>query len=261
MRILVTGAGSGVGKASCALLTSRGHEVIAAARRPESLEGLPAALRITLDVADGSSVAAARRKIGSVDALVNNAAVHFGGPVEHVGIDRMHEMFETNVIGPVRLIQAFVPAMREAGFGVVVNISSVAGRVAQPLDGLYAASKHALEAVSEALYVELAHFGVRVVVIEPGFLSPAMKRRDDPSVPEEYAELSRQLEDVSARMASAGRPGPELVAEAVADAVEGAPGPLRRRVGEDAELILSARDSLGDEDFETAMREVAGLTW
>ena len=85
-------------------------------------------------------------------------------------------MFETNVFGPVRLIQAFVPGMRERRSGVVVNISSVAGHVAQPLDGFYAATKHALEAISEALYVELAHFGVRVVIVEPGFIAPGHER-------------------------------------------------------------------------------------
>lgn len=261
MRVLVTGAGSGVGRASCELLAARGHEVIATARCPESLDGLHVAGKLRLDVVDGSSVLAAAEEVGSLDALVNNAAVSFEGPVECVAIDRVREMFDTNVLGPVRLIQAFVPAMRRRGRGVVVNISSVAGRVAQPLDGVYSATKHALEAISEALYVELAHFGVRVVVIEPGFISPSMKRRDAGAVPEPYAELSRQLEDVAARVRSGPRPGPDLVAAAVVEAVEGGAGPLRRRVGEDAELILSARAALGDEEFETAMREVAGLTW
>ena len=89
-------------------------------------------------------------------------------------MDQVHQMFETNVFGPVRLIQAFVPGMRERRSGVVVNVSSVAGHVAQPLDGYYAATKHALEAISEALLRRVrSHFGVRVVIVEPGFVAPA----------------------------------------------------------------------------------------
>jgi len=151
--------------------------------------------------------------------------------------------------------------MRERRDGVVVNISSVAGRVAQPLDGFYSATKHALEAISEALYVELAHFAVRVVIIEPGFISPSMKLRHGVTAPAAYDELDAQLAKLAGKMRAGPRPSPEFVAAAIADAIEAPGGPLRRRVGEDANLILSARASLGDEEFETAMREVVGLTW
>jgi NAD(P)-dependent dehydrogenase (short-subunit alcohol dehydrogenase family) len=158
------------------------------------------------------------------------------------------------------MIQAFVPAMRDRGSGVVVNVSSVAGRVAQPLDGYYSATKHALEAISEALYVELSHFGVRVVIVEPGFIAPGMKARGPADAPA-YLELEAQLAQLASRMQTSGRPGPDIVANAIADAIEGDGGPLRRPVGEDAELILSARNTLEDEAFEKAMREVVGLTW
>ncbi|MGA3352092.1 MAG: SDR family oxidoreductase [Acidimicrobiales bacterium] len=261
MRILVTGAGSGVGKAASALLAARGHEVIATARDLAALEDLDVAARLRLDVTDAASIEALLAELGFVDGLVNNAAVAFDGPVEHLAMDHVRQMFETNVYGPVRLIQAFVPGMRERRAGVVVNISSVAGRVAQPLDGYYSATKHALEAISEALYVELAHFGVRVVIIEPGFIAPSMKVHRSGGVPPAYDELDAQLAELASKMRSGSRPGPEIVAEAIADAIDGSEGPLRRRVGDDANLILSARSSLGDEEFETAMREVVGLTW
>ena len=163
----------------------------------------------------------------------------FAGPIEQVEIEHVREMFETNVFGPVRLIQAFVPGMRVRRSGVVVNISSVAGHVAQPLSGFYAATKHALEAISEALYVELAHFGVRVVIIEPGFIAPGMKEQAPASGPDAYDELDAQLADVARKMQGGARPGPDLVATAVADAIENDEGPLRRRVGDDANLILS----------------------
>jgi NADP-dependent 3-hydroxy acid dehydrogenase YdfG len=261
MRILVTGAGSGVGKATSALLAARAHEVIATARDTAALEDLDVAARLRLDVTDARSIEALRHEIGWVDALVNNAAVAFDGPVEHVAMEHVAQMFETNVYGPVRMIQAFVPAMRERGSGVVVNISSVAGHVAQPLDGFYSATKHALEAISEALYVEVAHFGVRVVIVEPGFITPSMKPHRPDGAPAAYDELDSQLAEVANRMRAGPRPGPKMVAEAIAEAIEHPGGPLRRRVGDDADLILGARSTLGDDDFETAMREVAGLTW
>jgi NAD(P)-dependent dehydrogenase (short-subunit alcohol dehydrogenase family) len=260
MRVIVTGAGSGVGKATSVLLAKRGHEVIATARDCRSLEGLEVAARLHLDVTDAASVEEIRRELGFVDALVNNAAISFDGPIEHVSMEHVQEMFETNVFGPVRMIQAFVPAMRDRGSGVVVNVSSVAGRVAQPLDGYYSATKHALEAISEALYVELSHFGVRVVIVEPGFIAPGMKARGPADAPA-YLELEAQLAQLASRMQTSGRPGPDIVANAIADAIEGDGGPLRRPVGEDAELILSARNTLEDEAFEKAMREVVGLTW
>jgi NAD(P)-dependent dehydrogenase (short-subunit alcohol dehydrogenase family) len=173
----------------------------------------------------------------------------------------VQQMFETNVLGPVRMIQAFVPGMRERGSGVVVNVSSVAGRVARPLDGYYAGTKHALEAISEALYVELTHFGVRVVIVEPGFIAPGMKVHEAAHAPAAYDELEAQLAQIASKMQGGARPGPDLVAKVIADAIDNDGGPLRRRVGDDANLILSARSTLGDEEFETAMREVAGLTW
>ena len=260
MRALVTGAGSGVGRATSALLAAHGHEVIATARDTATLGDLDVAARLCLDVRDPASVDEIKRELGFVDALVNNAAVSFDGPIEDVSVELIREMFETNVFGPVRMIQAFVPGMRERGFGVVVNLSSVAGRVAQPLDGYYAATKHALEAISEALYVELSHFGVRVVIVEPGFIAPGMKEHPAAKAPA-YDELGAQLAELSSKLRAGARPGPEVVAEVIADAIDNDAGALRRRVGDDANLILTARSALEDDAFETAMREVAGLNW
>jgi len=261
MRILVTGAGSGVGRATAALLSGRGHEVIATARDAATLDDLDVAARVLLDVAEPASVDRARTQIGWVDALVNNAAISIDGPIEQVAIEHVRQMFETNVFGPVRLIQAFVPGMRERRCGVVVNVSSVAGHVAQPLDGFYAATKHALEAISEAMYIELAHFAVRVVIIEPGFITPSMKARETGGSLGAYEELGTQLTQLAKKMHGGALPGPDVVAEAITEAIESSEGPLRRRVGGDANLILSARGTLSDEEFEAAMRSVAGLSW
>jgi NAD(P)-dependent dehydrogenase (short-subunit alcohol dehydrogenase family) len=261
MKALVTGAGSGVGKATATLLASHGHEVIATARDLDALDGLQVAARLHLDVTDSASVQEVRQSVGPVDAIVNNAAISFDGPIEHVPIDQVRTMFETNVLGPVRMIQAFVPAMRERRSGVVGNVSSVAGHVALPLDGYYAATKHALDAISEAMYVELGHFGVRVVVVEPGFISPGMKVRELSRPFGPYEDLANQIAQVAAKTQGGPRPGPDSVAEAVLDALCNPEGPMRRRVGPDAQLILSARNSMNDEDFEKAVRQMAGLTW
>lgn len=261
MRVLVTGAGSGVGRATATLLAERGHEVVATARDLARLDGIAVATRLPLDVTDAASVAEVQRELGWVDALVNNAAISFPGPIELVAVEQVRQMFEVNVLGPVRLIQAFVPGMRRRRAGVVVNISSVAGHVAQPLRGYYAATKHALEAISEALYVELAHFGVRVVVVEPGFIAPGMQAHPPAGGLGAYDELDAQLGEIARKMQGGARPGPEIVANAVAAAIDDDTGPLRRRVGDDANLILSARSTLSDEEFEKAMRAVVGLSW
>jgi NAD(P)-dependent dehydrogenase (short-subunit alcohol dehydrogenase family) len=261
MRLLVTGAGSGIGRATATELARRGHEVIATARDVTTLAELDVASRRHLDVAEQASVDEIHREVGWVDGIVNNAAFSVGGPIEHVSLRHVQRMFETNVLGPVRVIQAFLPGMRERRSGVIVNISSVAGHVAEPLGGFYSATKHALEAISEALYLEVRHFGVRVVIIEPGFIAPGMKPHPDSGHPAVYDELAEQLHGLEGSVLGGPRPGPEVVGNVIADAVDSPDGPVRRPVGADAELILSTRAALGDEEFEAAMRQVIGLTW
>ncbi|HTT86995.1 MAG TPA: SDR family oxidoreductase [Acidimicrobiales bacterium] len=168
-RTLITGCSSGFGRATAIELKARGHEVVATARRPETLDGLDVDARLALDVTDDASVAAALSAAGEVDALVNNAGVSVGGPVEKVPLDEVRRLFETNFFGALRMAQAVLPQMRVRGRGTIVNVSSVNGRVAQPLSGSYAATKFALEAMSEALHFEAGHFGIRTVVIEPGY--------------------------------------------------------------------------------------------
>ena len=261
MRVLVTGAGSGIGWATAAHLAERGHEVIATARRPEVLTALDVAARLPLDVTSDESVAALAGEVGSIDALVNNAGINQRGPLERMPVARLRDLLETNVIGLTRVVQAFVPGMREQGSGVIVNLSSISGRVAEPLDGAYAASKHAVEAISEALHFELGHFGIRVVIIQPGFIAPGMQSQPPIGEHEPYDELRRQLSGLDTTLTGGGRPGPEIVAAAIAEAIEAKAGPLRVPVGADAEMVLGARSSMDDTAFEAAMRSVLDLTW
>ena len=145
----------------------------------------------------------------------------------------------------------------------MVNVTSVEGRVAAPLAGGYCATKHALEALSESLAFEVGHFGVRVVIVEPGYIAPGMRnavRHGEDGTP--YEELRQQWSGADETMVGPeGRPGPEVVGMAIADAIADPSTPLRVPVGADAEMVLAARKQLGDEDLTTAMRDLLGLTW
>ncbi|MFI1799999.1 SDR family NAD(P)-dependent oxidoreductase [Streptomyces sp. NPDC020379] len=172
--VLITGCSSGIGRATARRLHRAGMAVYATARRPGTLAELTAeGIRtLALDVTDEESmraaVAAVEAEYGAVGALINSAGFAVSGVVEEVGIEDMRRQFETNVFGLARLSQLVLPGMRAAGTGTIVNVSSIFGRYAVPGGGLYQASKHAVEALSDALRLEVADFGVRVVLIEPG---------------------------------------------------------------------------------------------
>jgi len=263
-RALITGCSTGIGRAAAIELTARGYEVIATARRPESLTDLKVAHTLALDVDSDESVAAALTAAGPVDVLVNNAGFGVEGAVETVPLTEVRAMFETNFLGAARMIQAFVPGMRERGHGSVVNVTSTAGIVAPPLGGYYAASKFALEGLSEALHLEVGHFGVRVVIIEPGaidtqFSSNVSDHRHEPGP---YQQLGQLWQEAQGKL-SGGQPapGPELVASVIADALESDRAQLRWPVGGDAELVAAARQGTSYDEFEASMRQVLQLDW
>ena len=260
-RTLVTGCSTGIGRATAVELTKRGHEVVATARRPEVLDDLDVALRLALDVTSDASVAAAVDAAGPVDVLVNNAGISVGGPVERVAIADAQAIFDTNVWGAVRMVQAFAPGMRARQRGWIVNVSSTMGRVVAPLGGFYAASKWALEALSEAMDNELRHFGIRTIVIEPGYIATPMLEREEQPVDPPYDELARLWEAAVGQLQGDGPPGPELVAAAIADALEADEPKLRHPVGADAEMIVGLRDSMTYEEFVATVRGTLGIDW
>src|SRR5918994_3547096 len=264
MRVLITGCSTGFGRATAVELTKRGHDVVATARRPETLDDLDVAACVRLDVDDDASVGAAVAEAGPLDALVNNAGFGVSGPIERVPIEEIRRMLETNLLGAVRMIQAVLPAMREQGSGTIVNVSSLAGRATGPIGGTYAATKHALEAISESLHYEVGHFGIRVRVVEPGYFETGFQGKeprfglDTPP----YDELDRQWASAFEKLRGGEpAPGAEPVAQVIADAVESTERRLRWPVGVDADMVLAARTSLDDEAFEDAMRGVLGLEW
>ena len=174
--VLVTGCSSGIGKAAALALAQSGRTVYATARRPETLADLASAgcRTLALDVTDEEAMAAAVKEVerehGAVGVLVNNAGYGEYGPIEQVPLDRVRRQFETNVFGLARLTQLVLPGMRAAGSGRVVNVSSMGGRLVFAGGGYYHASKYAVEAISDALRVEVRPFGIRVVVVEPGLI-------------------------------------------------------------------------------------------
>lgn len=195
--VLVTGASSGIGEATAVFLAHRGFKVFAAARRLDKLKTLAGLAEgrihpIEMDVTSDASVEDALGDIaaqsGPLYGLVNNAGVNVMGPVESNAIDDWRRQYETNVYGLVRVTQAFLPQMRAAGRGRIVNIGSVAGRIAVPFQGVYASSKHAVEGLSDALRRELRPHGVKVSVIRPGFINT-------PFGEQEQASLSRFLNE------------------------------------------------------------------
>ena len=263
-RALVTGCSTGIGRATAVELTKRGFEVVATARRPETLKDLDVAAMLALDVDSDDSVAAAIAAAGPIDVLVNNAGFGVIGPVETVPLSEVRRMFETNVFGVIRMIQGVLPQMRERGSGTIVNVTSLAGRVAPPFDGFYSATKFGVEGLSEALHYEVGHYGIRVVLIEPGVFETSFGDNATHVGMENgaYDELAAQWEKSRDKLPGNDvAAGPETVAAAIADAIEAKEHTLRHPVGEDAQLVTSVRAQLDDATFEATMRETLGLTW
>ncbi len=273
--VLITGSNSGIGRAAAELLAGRGYRVLATMRNLDKGRDLAEAAEkngwdvtlLPLDVREDGSVKEAFRQAGQVDVLVNNAGFEVFGPLEETAIGDLADQFDTNVYGPLRCINAVLPAMRERGSGVIVNVSSGAGRMATPLNGAYAASKFALEALSESLHYEAGHFGVRVHIVEPGAIDTPFpdKRRlvgaaaGDESSP--YWPLIGQWEQAMGRLLGEGGRSPAtMVAEAILEAIEKG-DKLRYPVGPDIEMALMVRKQTDDEAFESTMRQRLGLTW
>ncbi len=172
--VLITGCSSGIGRALATEYLARGRRVVATARRPGTLSDLegPDCLVTALDVTDGESIGTAVDEAtdwsGGLDTLVNNAGYGLMGPSAEIEPDDLRRQLETNVVGPMALIRAIVPAMAQRGAGLIVNIGSVSGVVASPFSGAYCASKAALHALTDSLRMELAQFGIAVVSVQPG---------------------------------------------------------------------------------------------
>jgi NAD(P)-dependent dehydrogenase (short-subunit alcohol dehydrogenase family) len=251
--VLITGCSSGIGRATAAAFRAEGWTTYATARDPDDLSALATdgCYTAALDVTDGGDVARVVDRIedeqGRLDCLVNNAGYGQLGPVEDVPVEQVHEQFDVNVYGPHRLTRAALPVMREGDGGTVVNVSSASGRVSTPGSGVYAGSKFALEAMSDALRGEVAPFDVNVVLVEPGPVDTGFQHRATDTAErlprtDAYDSLYEVIDDYGA----VGAPGPAAISPtAVADAVVNAasctdPAP-RYPVGSLAKVTSLAR--------------------
>lgn len=219
--VFITGASSGIGAATAQHFLQHGWNVVATMRAPDRQTTLRAQARLellTLDVTDDTSitaaVAAAQRRFGRIDVLVNNAGVGLVGPLEGVTADQVQRHFATNVVGLIALTREILPIFREQHSGVIVNLSSVVGRFGVPFHTVYCAAKFAVEGLSEALRMELQPFGIRVKLIEPGSIRTRFAGSVDSSVHEAYAPASTAFVKMS-RQPNDRLPGPEVVAHQI----------------------------------------------
>jgi short-subunit dehydrogenase len=237
LTILITGATAGIGRHAALALARAGHHVFATGRREAALETLRTEARgtlletLTLDVTSASSIADAKREIDlrtkgyGIDVLVNNAGYGLVGPLEMIDDADLRSQFDTNVFGLMSVTRAFLPAMHERGAGRIINVSSIGGRMTFPLMGAYHASKYALEALSDALRLELEPQGIHVSIIEPGPIRTEFNDRalewaekyqasDSP-----YASVLAKAEAMSAMLEKTSV-GPESVVRAIVKAIE-----------------------------------------
>jgi NAD(P)-dependent dehydrogenase (short-subunit alcohol dehydrogenase family) len=271
MTILITGANSGFGLLATERFARAGHAVAAGYRsraRAAKLfalveSGLPIT-PIELDVTNTQHIANAAEAFTDVTALVNNAGFGIRGPIEHISDATYQTQFDTNVLGIIRMVCAFGPQLRASGNGAIVNVSSLVGIITLPFSGLYAASKHAVEAISEALYIEMRGFGVRVTLIEPGIFptefgaNALMEPNFTPASP--YAPLAGKLgAALGPWIASAAGQSPSLVSEAIFRAVTDPTTPFRQLVGPDAARMAPAYRATDFENFAGGMLTQLGL--
>ncbi|HVN51610.1 MAG TPA: SDR family oxidoreductase [Acidimicrobiales bacterium] len=258
---LVTGCSSGVGLETALELARRGHTVFAGVRRPDAASELRDAIAaesllvtpVPLDVCEQASVDAAVARVqaeaGPVDVLVNNAGIAQFAAVEDQPVEEAERMVATNLVGPLRLIKAVVPAMRERRGGTIVNVSSVSGFVSVPFLGVYSATKFGLEALSEALAHEVQGAGIRVLVVDLGVFDTRIDEKSPAPPPSVALDGRAEAARVSRLEMAANAPPVSFAAISICDAIDDPSSPRRVLVGEDAVMM---RD-LHDQQSESAL--------
>lgn len=268
--VLISGCSTGIGRVTAAHLAAKGWTVYATARRPDSISDLAqkGCKLLALDVCDEASIRAAvdavEKAEGAVGVLINNAGYGQEGPIEEVPMEQIRKQFETNVIGLTRLTQLALPGMRRQGWGKIVNLSSMGGKLTFPGGGFYHATKHAVEALSDALRFEVRPFGIDVVVIEPGPIKTefgatavhSLGCAQDTASP--YAafnalvaqRIREAYEGPMAMMAA----GPEAVAQVIEKAITARKPKTRYPVTVAARFLMGLRRWLPDRAFDAFLR-------
>jgi len=269
---IVTGSSSGIGLDASVTLAQNGFLTYATMRNLDKSSIIKAAAEkeqlpikiVQLDVTDDHSVKDAIRAIVSeakrIDVLVNNAGFGLVGAFEDLSIDEIKNQYETNVFGLIRVIQAILPIMREQKSGIIVNISSGAGLFGYPGGSAYVSSKFAIEGLSESISYELDQFGIKVVLIEPGFIktnfSNAMviaKKAQDPSSP--YSPMMQKIQTSSNEMAKNGS-SVDIVSKAILKAVTSERPNLRYLAGKDVETWAANKKTMSDTQFHDMMQGI-----
>ena len=274
--VLITGCSTGIGFEAALTFARAGDRVYATMRNLAKAEPLREAAAaksldvriVQLDVDSQLSIDRAIEQIlaeaGQIDVLVNNAGVTGVGVVEEVTDEQIHAVFETNFFGPMRVIRAVLPGMRERGSGTIINVSSVAGRLAAPAYVQYHSSKWALECATETLAIEVKQFGIRVAAVEPGFfVTPIL----DKAVSQWNEREASPYEDIERRMrdlyAIAGQNGgdPAVVAATIYEAATTATPKLRWPIGADAQPFIDGRNRLTDEAYQVLGERMTDEQW
>jgi len=274
--VLISGCSSGIGAATAAALVRDGHTVYATARQTKTLSDLEAlgCRPLALDVTSESSMMAAVKTVedehGHVGTLINNAGYGEYGPIEEADLELVRTMFETNVFGLARLTQLVLPAMRRSRGGRIVNIGSMGGRITFPVGGFYHATKYAVEAISDALRVEVKPFGIDVVLVEPGLVRTNFESRVSESLevgtPSHGADTAYgDLLAANDKNTTSGyandfmATGPESVAAVIVKAVDSSRPRSRYVVTPAAKVMINLRRLGGDRIWDAAMRKQYGL--
>ncbi|MGU5952080.1 oxidoreductase [Klebsiella pneumoniae] len=259
---LVTGASSGMGKSIARRLIQDGYQVYVAARNVEKMADLARLgaqllrMDISVDEQIVSGVNTILAETGGVDVLVNNAGFGLYGPVEEIGIDEARYQFEVNLFGAARLTQLLLPAMRERRSGHIVNITSMGGKMYSILGAWYHATKHALEGWSDCLRLEVAGFGIKVVIVEPGVIETGFGDAASDTIVKRsasgpYGQLVKMVAMSIKKTYGRGTgSSPEVIAEVVSRAVKSSNPRTRYAAGKFAKMLIRMRVWLGDRIFD-----------
>jgi NADP-dependent 3-hydroxy acid dehydrogenase YdfG len=267
---LITGCSSGIGHATAVRLVDEGWKVYATARRSEAIADLAeqGCETLALDVTDEASMSAAVATVtereGAVGVLVNNAGYSQSGAVESIALDQIRRQFETNLFGLIRMCQLVLPGMRDQGYGKIVNIGSMGGKLTFPGGGIYHATKYSVEALSDALRFEVRGFGVDVILIEPGLIITkfgevaAASVHDDQHAAGPYDVFNRKVANLTENaykspMSKLGA-GPEAVAKTIAGALKSGRPRARYPVTPSAHLLINQRRFVPDRLWDLMMR-------
>jgi short-subunit dehydrogenase len=264
--VLITGASSGMGRATALYLAQQGYTVYAGSRTPSKLLDLKASgvVPIALDITNIKSIQEALLSIGSVDILVNNAGYGLVSTVEELSEEEMFNQYNVNVFGLLRVTKATIPLMRKQQHGVIVNISSFLGKIGLPLLSIYNSSKYAVEGITDSLRYELCDFNIRVHSVMPGFFNTEFARANlvtnletfNQTSP--YAKMVENLAPNIVKQINEGNDAQE-VAEMILEIIENEKFPARATVGDKASKFIPMRRELSDEDFERRVREYYNL--